>query len=96
MHSRAPLLHPHHPALLQGQPGDLLLLAAGPAGTVNKALDRVRQYLARSLGLIKVGHCTALDCCAGVGVHGCRSLGVAAARQAAGASKARASVRPPP
>ncbi|PRW57769.1 aspartate--tRNA ligase [Chlorella sorokiniana] len=42
-------------AQLQGQPGDLLLLAAGKAGSVNKALDRVRQYLARSLGLIQEG-----------------------------------------
>lgn len=40
-------------AALGGQPGDLLLLAAGPAGAVNKALDRVRQYLARSLDLIQ-------------------------------------------
>lgn len=32
--------------------GDLLLLAAGPALTVNKALDAVRQYLAQSLGEI--------------------------------------------
>lgn len=48
----APLLAAH--GSLQGQPGDLLLLAAGKAGSVNKALDRVRQYLARSLGLIQV------------------------------------------
>ncbi|MCJ1423429.1 hypothetical protein MMC29_001312 [Sticta canariensis] len=32
--------------------GDLLLLAAGPAATVNKALDAVRQYLAEQLGEI--------------------------------------------
>lgn len=32
--------------------GDLLLLAAGPTATVNKALDRVRQYLAKDLNLI--------------------------------------------
>lgn len=44
---------PPHPS--QGQPGDLLLLAAGPVNAVNKALDRVRQYLAHSLDLIKVG-----------------------------------------
>ncbi|KAI3425845.1 hypothetical protein D9Q98_007819 [Chlorella vulgaris] len=43
---------------LGGQPGDLLLLAAGPPATVNKALDRVRLYLGNSLGLIKEGqHC---------------------------------------
>ena len=30
--------------------GDLLLLAAGEPATVNKALDRVRQYLGRELG----------------------------------------------
>lgn len=35
------------------QPGDLLLLAAGPRPTVARALDRVRQYLAREvLGLV--------------------------------------------
>jgi aspartyl-tRNA synthetase len=33
------------------RPGDLLLLAAGPLATVNRALDRVRQYLAKDLGL---------------------------------------------
>ena len=32
--------------------GDLLLLAAGPAATVNKALDSVRQYVAGQLGEI--------------------------------------------
>ena len=32
--------------------GDLLLIAAGAPATVNRALDRVRQYLARQLGLI--------------------------------------------
>ena len=31
-------------------PGDLLLLAAGPAGVVNRSLDRVRQHLAATLG----------------------------------------------
>jgi hypothetical protein len=46
---------PAHACPVQGQPGDLLLLAAGPAGTVNKALDRVRLYLGRNLGLIEVG-----------------------------------------
>ena len=30
--------------------GDLLLLAAGEAATVHKALDRVRQYVAAQLG----------------------------------------------
>ena len=30
--------------------GDLLLLAAGEAATVHKALDRVRQYVASQLG----------------------------------------------
>ena len=34
------------------QPGDLLLLAAGPADIVAKGLDRVRQFLARDLGLV--------------------------------------------
>jgi aspartyl-tRNA synthetase len=32
--------------------GDLLLFAAGPVSIVNKALDRVRQYLAKDLKLI--------------------------------------------
>jgi hypothetical protein len=32
--------------------GDLLLFAAGPTPVVNKALDRVRQYLAKDLNLI--------------------------------------------
>ena len=32
--------------------GDLLLLAAGPLPTVNRALDRVRQHLAKTLDLI--------------------------------------------
>lgn len=52
-----------HNSIFQGQPGDLLLLAAGKASGVNKALDRVRQYLARSLDLIKVRaqQSTALD-----------------------------------
>lgn len=36
--------------------GDLLLLAAGDEGAVNKALDRVRQYVAQSLGLVQEGH----------------------------------------
>lgn len=35
--------------------GDLLLFAAGPPATVNRALDRVRQYIARDLGLIPEG-----------------------------------------
>ena len=35
------------------QPGTLLLFGAGDTATVNKALDRVRQYLARELGMIK-------------------------------------------
>lgn len=34
------------------QPGDLLLLGAGPLVSVNKALDRVRQHLARTLDLV--------------------------------------------
>ncbi|MFM7675208.1 MAG: aspartate--tRNA ligase [Synechococcus sp.] len=33
-------------------PGTLLLFGAGDTATVNKALDRVRQYLARQLGLV--------------------------------------------
>lgn len=32
--------------------GDLLLFAAGPASVTNKALDRVRQFLGRTLNLI--------------------------------------------
>lgn len=35
------------------QAGDLILFGAGDTSTVNKALDRVRQYLARELGLIR-------------------------------------------
>ncbi|MFO7630208.1 MAG: aspartate--tRNA ligase, partial [Prochlorococcaceae cyanobacterium] len=34
-------------------PGTLLLFGAGDTATVNKALDRVRQFLARELGLIQ-------------------------------------------
>ncbi|GFR47627.1 hypothetical protein Agub_g9366 [Astrephomene gubernaculifera] len=44
--------------LVQGtgaQPGDLLLLAAGPRPTVLRALDRVRQLLGRELGMIQPG-----------------------------------------
>uniref|UniRef100_A0A383VTJ8 Aminoacyl-transfer RNA synthetases class-II family profile domain-containing protein n=1 Tax=Tetradesmus obliquus TaxID=3088 RepID=A0A383VTJ8_TETOB len=39
-------------AATQAEEGDLLLFAAGPTPTVNKALDRVRQYLAKDLNLI--------------------------------------------
>ena len=35
------------------EPGTLLLFGAGDTATVNKALDRVRQFLARELGLVK-------------------------------------------
>ena len=35
------------------EPGTLLLFGAGETATVNKALDRVRQYLARELGMVK-------------------------------------------
>ena len=35
------------------KPGTLLLFGAGDTATVNKALDRVRQYLARELGLVQ-------------------------------------------
>lgn len=42
-------------AQMQAQPGDLLLIAAGPASKVNKALDRVRLFLGKDLGLIKKG-----------------------------------------
>ena len=35
------------------EPGTLLLFGAGDTATVNKALDRVRQYLAKELGLVK-------------------------------------------
>lgn len=34
------------------QPGDLLLVAAGPATLVHRTLDRVRQYVARQLGMV--------------------------------------------
>jgi aspartyl-tRNA synthetase len=34
------------------EPGTLLLFGAGDTATVNKALDRVRQFLARQLGLV--------------------------------------------
>jgi len=37
-------------AAAQAQPGDLLLFGAGDAALVNKTLDRVRQYVANSLG----------------------------------------------
>ena len=36
-------------------PGTLLLFGAGATATVNKALDRVRQFLARELGLVSEG-----------------------------------------
>jgi aspartyl-tRNA synthetase len=49
-------LTPEHTAeLLQrtgAKPGDLLLFGAGPADTVNKSLDRLRQVLGRELELI--------------------------------------------
>ena len=35
------------------EPGTLLLFGAGDTATVNKALDRVRQFLARELGLVR-------------------------------------------
>ncbi|MBT67403.1 MAG: aspartate--tRNA ligase [Synechococcus sp. NP17] len=34
-------------------PGTLLLFGAGDTATVNKALDRVRQFLAREMGMVK-------------------------------------------
>jgi len=37
------------------EPGDLLLLAAGPRPVVLRALDRVRQFLGRELGLVASG-----------------------------------------
>jgi len=36
-------------------PGDLILLAAGPAPTVHAALDKVRQHVAKELGLVPDG-----------------------------------------
>ncbi|MFW6731505.1 MAG: aspartate--tRNA ligase [Synechococcus sp.] len=39
-------------ARTNAQPGTLLLFGAGDTTTVNKALDRVRQFLARELGLV--------------------------------------------
>lgn len=43
--------HAINPALTPSQ-GDLLLLAAGPAATVHRALDRVRLFLGKALNLI--------------------------------------------
>ena len=37
----------------EAQPGTLLLFGAGDTATVNKALDRVRQYLAKELGMVQ-------------------------------------------
>ncbi|KAH7623668.1 putative Aspartate--tRNA(Asp/Asn) ligase [Nannochloris sp. 'desiccata'] len=37
---------------MEAQPGDLLLFAAGVPSIVNKALDRVRQFLAKELQLV--------------------------------------------
>ena len=37
----------------EAQPGTLLLFGAGDTATVNKALDRVRQYLARELDMVQ-------------------------------------------
>ncbi|NCY17331.1 MAG: TIGR03857 family LLM class F420-dependent oxidoreductase, partial [Actinobacteria bacterium] len=42
----------HLLARTNAQPGTLLLFGAGDTTTVNKALDRVRQFLARELGLV--------------------------------------------
>jgi aspartyl-tRNA synthetase len=42
-------------AALGARPGDLILLAAGPAPTVHAALDKVRQHVARELGLVPEG-----------------------------------------
>ena len=42
------------------QPGTLLLFGAGDTATVNKALDRVRQFLARELGLVPADRDNAL------------------------------------
>ena len=39
-------------ARTQAQPGHLLLFAAGDAATVNKTLDRLRQYIGNELGMI--------------------------------------------
>ncbi|MFL0768461.1 MAG: aspartate--tRNA ligase [Prochlorococcus sp.] len=36
----------------EAEPGTLLLFGAGDTATVNKALDRVRQYLAKQLGMV--------------------------------------------
>ena len=38
--------------LTEAQPGHLLLFGAGDAATVNKTLDRLRQFIARDFGLI--------------------------------------------
>jgi len=40
-------------ARTKAEPGTLLLFGAGDTATVNKALDRVRQYLAKELDLVK-------------------------------------------
>jgi len=42
-------------ATMGAEPEDLLLLAAGDVGLVNKTLDRVRQYVARSLEMVPEG-----------------------------------------
>ncbi|KAK3277205.1 hypothetical protein CYMTET_14779, partial [Cymbomonas tetramitiformis] len=42
-------------ARLEAQPDDLILFAAGDVSLVNKTLDRVRQYLAHSLGEVPQG-----------------------------------------
>ena len=42
-------------AAVRAGPGDLILLAAGPAATVHAALDKVRQHVARELDLIPPG-----------------------------------------
>lgn len=51
-HEVLPMLLVRKQALQCCVQGDLLLLAAGPTPVVNKALDRVRQFLARDLKLI--------------------------------------------
>tara|TARA_Y100001970_G_scaffold294351_1_gene451276 strand:- start:18647 stop:20467 length:1821 start_codon:yes stop_codon:yes gene_type:complete len=38
--------------ITESQPGDLLLFGAGTIEIVNKTLDRIRQYIAKDLGLI--------------------------------------------
>jgi len=57
-------------------PGDLVLLAAGTEAAVNRGLDRVRQFLARDLGLVpREGGSAAAAAAAAAGSGGKKSGG---------------------